>query len=97
MGLFGDRPLMLVTLSIAVLIVLALLLRDIARASRLAQVGLGLVIGGAAGNIIDRLIHGFVIDFIAPRGFYILNVADVAISVGVALIALGAMRKPSTA
>ena len=55
---------------------------------------LGLMAGGAAGNLIDRLTrapgfyHGHVIDFIAVDGFAIFNIADCAISVGVAILAL---------
>ena len=52
--------------------------------------GIGLVIGGAAGNAIDRLIHGAVADFFLfhwqTYAFWVFNVADAAISVGVAMI-----------
>jgi len=62
---------------------------------RLPATGLALVIGGAIGNVIDRLVHGYVVDFldfhwaflsgIFPGGhFPAFNVADVAISVGAA-------------
>jgi lipoprotein signal peptidase len=34
-------------------------------------------------------VHGYVVDFIAPRGFYIFNVADACITVGIVLVALG--------
>jgi signal peptidase II len=49
---------------------------------------LGLVIGGASGNLVDRLVrhhHGAVIDFIDPRWFPVFNLADAAVSVGVVL------------
>ncbi|MCW5703193.1 MAG: signal peptidase II [Bradyrhizobium sp.] len=57
----------------------------------LATVGLGLIIGGAIGNAIDRFVHGAVVDFalfhveIAGKTFnwYVFNVADVAIVAGV--------------
>lgn len=59
-------------------------------ANPLAQSGLGLIIGGAAGNMLDRLQHGAVIDFIdfhwGIHHFPAFNVADSAISVGVALL-----------
>lgn len=52
----------------------------------LSRIALGLVLGGAFGNFIDRLLHGKVIDFIDLRfhGFqwYIFNVADSCITVG---------------
>ena len=52
---------------------------------------LGLVLGGAAGNIADRIRHGFVIDYADLhfgdfRPFFIFNLADAAISIGVVII-----------
>lgn len=56
--------------------------------SRLMAVSLGLIIGGAIGNAIDRLIVGGVIDYISLHAFgyywYVFNIADVAIVAGVA-------------
>lgn len=56
--------------------------------NRLAAISLGMITGGALGNIIDRIIHGAVADFFAFHygGFswYIFNIADVAICAGVA-------------
>ena len=67
---------------------------------RILAVGLGLVIGGALGNLIDRLIYGKVADFFHfyAHGYdwYVFNVADCAISVGVAALLYDAVlgRKP---
>ena len=56
----------------------------------LAQSGLAVILGGAAGNALDRLIHGGVTDFLEVRlGTYVwpaFNVADSAISIGAALV-----------
>ena len=62
--------------------------------SRLATIGLGLIIGGAIGNAIDRLAYGAVVDFALfhveiggkPFNWYVFNVADVAIVAGVAAL-----------
>jgi signal peptidase II len=76
--------------------------------SRLTGVALGLIIGGAIGNAIDRLVHGAVMDFVlfhitaATWSFqwYVFNLADVAIVAGVAgllyesLFAGGAAKAP---
>lgn len=59
---------------------------------RLTAASLGLIIGGAAGNTIDRLLHGWVVDFVffhvSGAGWqfkwYVFNLADVAIVAGVA-------------
>lgn len=59
---------------------------------RLARSGLALVVGGAAGNLIDRLGAGYVVDFVDLywRGwhFWAFNVADASITVGVSLMIL---------
>lgn len=59
------------------------------------QLALALVLGGALGNIVDRVRHGYVVDFAdlhfgAYRPFLVFNVADAAISIGVAILLLRA-------
>jgi signal peptidase II len=62
----------------------------------LARVGLALIIGGAAGNLIDRLVAGSVVDFVdvywRTWHFWAFNVADSAITIGVALMILDMLR-----
>ncbi len=66
---------------------LTLLLRlEWATASPRAQFASGLLVGGALGNIVDRVGRGAVIDFIHLRYFSIFNVADIAIVLGAALL-----------
>jgi signal peptidase II len=86
-GPFGQAVLLVVKMIAVVLLWIWL-----ARAgSRLAALSLGLIIGGAIGNAIDRLAHGAVADFVlfhvttASWSFhwYVFNVADVAIVAGV--------------
>jgi signal peptidase II len=59
---------------------------------RLSRLGLALIIGGAAGNLIDRIVYGYVLDFVdayyANWHFWAFNVADAAITVGVGLMIL---------
>ena len=59
------------------------------------RLALGLVLGGALGNIIDRVRLGYVVDFLdlhfgGWRPFYVFNVADAAISIGVVILLLRA-------
>jgi signal peptidase II len=58
----------------------------------LARIGLALIVGGAAGNLIDRLSAGFVVDLVdvywRDWHFWAFNVADAAITVGVAFMIL---------
>ena len=69
--------------------------------SALPAAGLGLIIGGAVGNAIDRLAHGAVIDYLDlhafGRHFFVFNVADAAINVGVALLILDLLLGPRMA
>lgn len=57
--------------------------------------GLGLVVGGAIGNVIDRFLYGAVVDFFHFHGFgyswYVFNVADAAIVIGVGAILIDAV------
>lgn len=61
--------------------------------SRLEVLGMGMVVGGAIGNAIDRLVFGFVTDFFATRfiDFPVFNVADIGITCGVAIAFIGFM------
>lgn len=60
---------------------------------RLETIGIGLIIGGAIGNAIDRVLHGAVFDFVhfhvGSFSWYVFNVADAAIVVGVIFMILG--------
>ena len=63
--------------------------------NRIDQMALGMVLGGALGNILDRARHGYVVDFADLhfgefRPFFIFNVADAAISIGVVILLLRA-------
>jgi signal peptidase II len=63
----------------------------------MSMIGMGLLIGGAAGNLIDRLfrgeawLNGAVVDFIDFQRFPIFNVADMAVNVGAALLILSSI------
>jgi signal peptidase II len=64
----------------------------------MSTIGIGLLIGGAAGNLIDRLfrgddgvLRGSVVDFIDLQWFPIFNVADMAINVGAGLLILNSI------
>jgi signal peptidase II len=61
-------------------------------------IGLGMVIGGALGNLIDRLVYGKVADFFQLHAFgysfYVFNVADAAITFGVIALLYDALMKP---
>lgn len=52
------------------------------------RMGLAVLLAGAVGNLIDRALHGFVIDFFEIRGFPVFNLADACVTVGAGLIVL---------
>ena len=88
LGFFpGNGTLFVVVSSIVALIVLFFIVRGRYH-SRLLNTGLALVLGGAVGNLIDRLLYGYVLDFLEVRGLFVNNLADVCVTVGVGLIVI---------
>jgi signal peptidase II len=86
----GSQMILLVGSTIAVVVVLWMLLSG--RPSKPTMLGCGLILGGAAGNLLDRLSSGEVTDYIHFSFWYIFNAADAAIVVGVGLLLLSAIR-----
>jgi len=85
-----------IILALVVMGILLAWLRRLPPGDTTARLALVLILGGAAGNLIDRLVYGYVIDFIDV--FYgswhwpTFNIADSAISVGAFLLILDAFR-----
>lgn len=98
--LAGDEPWTQFALGAAALLIAGFLLRWMSRAeNRATALALGAVIGGAVGNVIDRLRFGAVADFLDAHAWgwhwYVFNVADAAIVIGVATLVLDALFRPS--
>lgn len=89
---FPFKTVLLAVVAAAALGALAWYGASLPAGQRLARGGLALVVGGAAGNLIDRLGAGYVVDFVDVywRGwhFWAFNVADASITVGVSLMIL---------
>lgn len=83
----GQR-LLLCVVSGAVAAGLILIGPRLAGGNRLILAGLGMVLGGAAGNLLDRVRLGHVVDFIDLHFWPVFNVADIGITVGALLIVL---------
>ncbi len=90
-----DFPLKTVVIAViatAALIGVGLYAYSLGHHQLLARVGLALIIGGAAGNLIDRIVSGSVVDFVDvywhTHHFWVFNVADAAINFGVAIMIL---------
>jgi len=95
-GSFAQTVMLIIAATLLVLVLLVWLARSDGQINSLA---LGLVIGGAAGNIIDRAINGAVADFFSfhVAGFHwpAFNVSDMAISVGVVILLVQSFRSPA--
>ena len=89
---FPFKTAVLALIATAALVGVALYALSISHHQVLARLGLALIIGGAAGNLIDRLVEGSVVDFVdvywRTYHFWAFNVADSAISVGVVVMIL---------
>ena len=91
-----------VLLGFKVVAVIALAIWMARSKTRLATIGLGLIIGGAIGNAIDRAAYGAVVDFALfhiqwggkTLNWYVFNIADAAIVVGVAALLYDSFRGP---
>ena len=92
-GFFGDRARLLTAVVIVCLLGLLFLAFQMRRARLLERVALGFILGGAAGNLIDRITAGHVVDFFDFRIWPVFNVADSFITVGVAMFLLLTFRK----
>ena len=96
---FPGRDLLLAVASVVAIALLALYFTRIAVEKRALVFGLALVLGGATGNLIDRFLHGYVVDFVDVSLHFArwpaFNLADSAIVVGVGLMALDLLAHPA--
>lgn len=96
-GLLKGQTLFLIVVTLAVLGFVLLYGRAVTRMGATARLGVGLVMGGAAGNLVDRVTYGGVIDFLHIHHWPVFNVADSSVVVGGVLIAWMLLRdRPDT-
>ena len=91
-GLLKGQQLLFIGLA---LLVLAWIIREMLTKAVIPPAmewGCSLILGGAVGNLIDRLRWGYVVDFIDVRIWPVFNIGDSAITIGVALLMLQAIR-----
>jgi signal peptidase II len=98
-SMFADQSVMLALLALGTLVAIYFWRKSLGLKDRLTQVSFGLLCGGIVGNLVDRLLHGHVIDFIDLHfGSYIyptFNIADSGICVGVLIYLWLSLRAPS--
>jgi signal peptidase II len=85
-GLFQGSSEILQILAIAAVIVMGIYYLRAAARDWVLAVGLGLIVGGALGNIVDRFRHGYVVDFIDLPRWPTFNIADSGITIGVIVL-----------
>ncbi|HET7088313.1 MAG TPA: signal peptidase II [Anaerolineae bacterium] len=96
-GLLKEAGMVFVFVAIVVITIIVLYMRRVPADQQLVRVALGLQLGGALGNLIDRLRLGHVVDFIDLKFWPVFNVADSAIVIGVALLAIAFWRQERAA
>ncbi|HTM25192.1 MAG TPA: signal peptidase II [Vicinamibacterales bacterium] len=89
---FPYKSALMIAIAALALVAISLYARQLGTHERLSRYGLALILGGAFGNLIDRAIAGYVIDFVdvywGDAHFWAFNVADAAITIGAILVLL---------
>ncbi len=90
-----------VALAVVVSVVLVGWLRKLKADETWTAIAIVLILGGAIGNVYDRVVHGYVVDFLhfywQDWHFPAFNLADTAITIGAAMMIIDAFRKPAGA
>jgi len=92
-GLLKGHNLIIGLVSLGIVVALvALIIRKKSQIDLLVKIGLGLIIGGALGNVLDRIFFGYVRDFIDLGFWPVFNIADSAVTIGVFLIIIDCIK-----
>jgi signal peptidase II len=92
-GILAGQPLLLAIFAVLATALFLGMMRTALRTHMLVPIAVGLVLGGAIGNLLDRIRMGYVVDFVAVGRFPRFNVADSAITIGLLLMAWAALRE----
>lgn len=89
-GMLADHRWVFMVLSVAAIVLIVVYLAKAKPQSVLQRVSIALIAGGGIGNMIDRVLRGYVVDFIDVQfvTFYVFNIADSAVCVGCGLLIL---------
>jgi signal peptidase II len=91
-GILAHRTGFFILITVAVVLFILFFLRQVPGEHTLLRVALALQLGGALGNLIDRVRFGYVVDFFDFRVWPVFNVADIAIVTGIGLLILDLAR-----
>ena len=85
-GMMANQTAFFIVLALAIVGAVIYFYPTIRRESRVMKIGIGLLLGGAIGNLIDRVHIGMVVDFFDFRIWPIFNIADIGIVCGAGII-----------
>ena len=85
-GILATWRILFIVVTVLLLIAVVAFYRMIPGNHQLVKLGLGILLGGAVGNLVDRLRTGYVIDFLDFRFWPVFNLADAAIVIGVVFL-----------
>lgn len=95
-SLLEGSKIIIIIATIVILIILFTYIKN-KYVNRIEQVAYGLIIGGATGNLIDRIVYGHVIDFLDFKifgyNYPIFNIADIGIVVGVIILIITSLKR----
>jgi signal peptidase II len=86
-GMFPQLSLVFLIIAFVVVIALFIFYHHLPIESAWVRVSLGLLLGGAMGNLMDRILRGYVVDFVDIGFWPIFNIADLSIVLGVCILA----------
>ena len=91
-GMLAHKTLFFILVTMLVIVIAIYFYRRIPKAKWLLRLGLSLQVGGAIGNLIDRIRIGMVVDFFDFRIWPVFNIADMAIVIGVGILFVEILR-----
>lgn len=96
-GADGWQRWFFIALALVISVVLVVWLKGLKQHETWTAIAIALILGGALGNVYDRVVHGYVVDFLhfywRDHHFPAFNVADIAITVGAGMMILDMFRK----
>ena len=85
-GIMQGQQLFFIVVTIAIIVAVIIFYKELPLHNIMNRIALGLILGGAIGNLIDRIRLGYVIDFIDLRVWPVFNVADSAVVIAVVIL-----------
>ena len=88
-GMFQNNNFLFAILVSIIALVIIIYYPQLTKGDRFLMIALSMQLGGAVGNLIDRVTDGYVTDFISVGNFAVFNVADASVTVGVGIMIFG--------